>query len=84
MNTTSTDLQETREETGEEPGWAHGCVMGRKDWLNVVCRLEPHLMGRKVGQVGRYAVACDPSMDPTTSRWYYSAARFEEHLSRIQ
>ena len=82
MNTTS-DYVETRAATGEEPGWAHGCVMGRKDWLMIVCRLEPRLTGCKVGQVGRYAVACDTSMEPTASRWYYSRERYEEHVANL-
>lgn len=68
---------------GEEPGWAHGCVMGRRDWLNIVCRLEPGLMGLKVGMCGRYQVACDTSMPADASRWYYSRAGYEEHLSRL-
>lgn len=68
---------------GEEPGWPHGVVMGRRDWLMIVCRLEPGLMGCKVGIVGRYQVACDTSMEPSTSRFYYSRENYEAHLSRL-
>lgn len=68
---------------GDEPGWAHGVVMGRKDWLEIVCRLEPGLMGCVIGKVGRYHVACDKTMEPTASRWYYSAERFNEHVARL-
>jgi hypothetical protein len=68
---------------GEEPGFAHGVVMGRRDWLNIVCRLEPGLMGCKVGMCGRFQVACDTSMPPDASRTYYTRERYEEHLSRL-
>jgi hypothetical protein len=79
----SSDYLETKAENGADPGWAHGVVMGRKDWLEIVCRLEPGLMGCRVGRVGRYAVACDVTMEPTASRWYYSRDRYEEHLARL-
>lgn len=68
---------------GEEPGWAHGVVMGRKDWLEIVCRLEPGLLGCKIGMVGRYHVACDTSMGPTDSRWYYGRLAYEQHIARM-
>lgn len=68
---------------GEEPGWPHGVVMGRRDWLMIVCRLEPHLMGLRVGMCGRYQVACDTSMQPDASRTYYSRELYEQHLARL-
>lgn len=78
----SSDIHETRAEAGE-PGLSYGVVMGRRDWLMIVCRFEPHLTGQRVGTCGRYAVACDTSMEPTAQRWYYSRDRFEEHVARL-
>ena len=79
----TSDYVQTREELDAEPGLAYGCIMGRKDWLMIVCRLVPGLMGCKVGKVGAVQVACDTSMNPTASMWYYSRDRYEEHVSRI-
>jgi len=84
MNTATSDyLEANGGRDGDEPGMAHGCVMGRKDWLMIVCRLVPGLMGCKVGQVGNVHVACDTSMEPTASRWYYRREAYEEHLQRL-
>jgi hypothetical protein len=80
---TTSDIAEARTFLQEEPGMAFGCVMGQRDWREIVCRLDPHLFGCTVGKIGPVHVALDRSMQPTESRWYYLRSSFEEHLGRI-
>jgi len=77
MKTINLDL------AGVEFGPAHGCVMGQRDWREIVCRLVPGLYGCKVGMVGHTHVACDSSMPPTAAKWYYNRASFDEHMGRL-
>lgn len=83
MKNVTSDYLAYREAHGEEPGAAFGCVMGYRDWREIVCRLDGRLFGCSVGKIGPVHVALDRSMQPSDSRWYFDRAGWENHVARI-